>query len=85
MPQESLARRVEKLEEEMTALAGLLAQVGDLASQVSQLRAEMRAVLSAIRGEIRAGDEETRAEARDLGAAADEPRLRRPRPNPALR
>ena len=72
MAQEFLAKRVEKLEEEMTALAGLPAQVADLATQVSQLRVEMRDGFSAIRDEIRAGDEETRRQLREEIRAGDD-------------
>ena len=72
MPQETLVKRVEKLEEEMTTLAQLPAQVADLASQVSQLRVEMRTGFSAIRDEIRAGDEQTKRELRDEIRAGDE-------------
>src|SRR5438128_141748 len=71
MPQESLVKRVEKLEGEMTALAGLPAQVADLAAQVSQLRVEMRAGFSAIRDEIRAGDAGTIGQLRDEIRAGD--------------
>ena len=72
MPQESLETRVEMLEEQMTALAGLPAQVAELASQVSQLRVEMHAGFSAIRDEIGAGDDETMRQLREEIRAGDE-------------
>ena len=53
----------------MTILEQLPARVDALALQVSQLRDEMHAEFSAVRGEIEAGDEETR---RVLRGAADE-------------
>jgi hypothetical protein len=64
MPPQTLVGRVVKLENEMAALRELPAQVAELASQVLQLRGEMRAEFLAIRGEIRAGDEETRSQLR---------------------
>jgi hypothetical protein len=48
-----LERRVEILEQLPTRVAGV-------ASQIVQLRDEMQSGFSALRGEIRAGDEETR-------------------------
>jgi len=47
-------------------------RVGALESQFVQLRNEMRAEFSALRGEIRAGDEETRRELRSEIRAGDE-------------
>ena len=64
MPPQFIVGRVVELEHEMTALRELPAQVSELASQVLQLRGEMRAEFLAIRGEIRAGDEETRSQLR---------------------
>ncbi len=72
MPQESLEKRVEKLEDAMTGFAGLPPQVAELASRVSQLGGEMRVGFSAIRDEIRAGDEETRRQLREEIRIGDE-------------
>ena len=71
MPQESLEKRVEKLEDAMTGFAGLPPQVAELASRVSQLGGEMRVGFSAIRDEIRAGDEQTKRELREEIRAGD--------------
>lgn len=64
MQPQTLDRRVERLETRVTALEQLPARMDALVVQVSQLRDEMRAEFSAIRGglhdEMRAGDEETR-------------------------
>ena len=66
MPPQTLAARTERLEERVTALEELPARIEALTLQVSQLREEMHAEFSAVRTEIRAGDEETR---RVLGEA----------------
>ena len=64
MPKPSLPGRVAILEEKVDSLAELPARVAGLESQILQLRAEMHAEIHAmgetLRGEIRAGDEETR-------------------------
>lgn len=64
MPQ-TLEKRVATLEAQMMELRELPARVAEVGSQIVQLRAEMRSEFSAtimlLRGEIRAGDEETRA------------------------
>ena len=72
MPPQSLVARVVKLEEEMLTLRELPAQVSELASQILQLRGEMRAEFSAIRPEIGPGDELTRSELRTEIRAGDE-------------
>ena len=67
MPQPSIERRVEKLEETVASLAGLPERVMALESQIVQFRSDVGVEFSAIREEmrqireeIRAGDEETR-------------------------
>ena len=60
MPPQPLARRVERLEQRMTALEELPGRVGALESQIVQLRGEMHGEFAALRMEMRAGDEETR-------------------------
>jgi len=67
MPQQTLARRVERLEEAVENLQRLPEQVDSLAVrldrmevQIVQLRDEMHSEFSAVRAEMRAGDEETR-------------------------
>jgi len=60
MEPQTLESRVESLEQRVTLLEQLPARVDALTLQVSQLRDEMHAEFSAVRGEIRAGDEETR-------------------------
>ena len=60
MAPERLENRVEILERTMHALEGLPDRVTALESQVLQLRDEMHAEFSALRVEIRGGDEETR-------------------------
>jgi predicted phage gp36 major capsid-like protein len=57
---QTLAKRVDNLEERVTRLEELPARVDALTLQVSQLRDEMRVEFSAVRDGIRAGDEETR-------------------------
>jgi hypothetical protein len=52
MSPQTLARRVEKLEERVTILEELPARIDDLTSQISQLREEMRGEFSAVRGEM---------------------------------
>ena len=60
---QDLEKRVEILEDRVDLLEQLPARVAGLASQVVQLRDEMRAEFSAVRTElrqeIRAGDQET--------------------------
>jgi len=60
MPKPILTERVEILEEKVGALEQLPARVAAVESQLVQLRTEMRDEFSALRGEIREGDEETR-------------------------
>ena len=72
MATQTLATRVDSLEERVTRLEELPARVDALTLQVSQLRDEMRVEFSAVRDEIRAGDEETRRTLRDEIRAGDE-------------
>lgn len=72
MAPQTLAARMDSLEARVTLLEQLPARVDALALQVSQLRDEMRSEFSAVRGEIRAGDEETRRTLRDEIRAGDE-------------
>jgi hypothetical protein len=60
MSLESLEARMDRLERRVEALEQLPQRMDALAAQIVQLRGEMRSEFSAIRGEIRAGDEETR-------------------------
>lgn len=72
MTPQTLAARVERLEERVTLLEQLPARVDALTLEISQLREEMRAEFSAVRIEIRAGDEETRRSLREEIRAGDE-------------
>jgi hypothetical protein len=56
---------MDSLEARVTLLEQLPARVDALALQVSQLRDEMRSEFSAVRGDVQAGDEETRHALRD--------------------
>ena len=69
MPPETIESRVDRLERRMTDLEKLPDRVTAIESQIVQLRAEMHSEFSAVREEIRAGDEETR---RVLGERIDE-------------
>ena len=60
MPESTLPERVTVLEKNVEELTSLPSRVGALASQIVQLREEMRVEFSAVRAEIREGDEETR-------------------------
>jgi hypothetical protein len=66
MPQRSLAGRVKILEESVGSLEELPERTAGIESQLLQFREENRAEHSAIRAEIRAGDEETRRVAQAL-------------------
>ena len=55
MAPQTLAARMDSLEARVTLLEQLPARVDALASQVSQLRDEMRSEFSAVRGEIQTG------------------------------
>jgi hypothetical protein len=57
-----LEKRVEILENTVGGLEELPARVAGCEQQILQLRAEMRSEFSAVRVEMRAGDEETRRE-----------------------
>ena len=60
MPPQQLTNRVEVLERKMEMLDGLPDRVASLESQVVLLRGEMHAEFSALRTEVRSGDEELR-------------------------
>jgi hypothetical protein len=60
MPDSTLPERVTVLEQKVEELASLPSRVGALELQIGQLRDEMRVEFSAVRAEIREGDEETR-------------------------
>ena len=60
MPESTLPERVTVLEQNVEELASLPSRVGALELQIVQLRDEMRVEFSAVRAEIREGDEETR-------------------------
>jgi predicted phage gp36 major capsid-like protein len=72
MATQALAARVDRVEQRVTLLEELPGRVDALALQVSQLRDEMHTEFSAVRNEIRAGDEETRRVLRDEIRAGDE-------------
>ena len=72
MPSQTLAGRVESLESRVAVLEQLPAKFDALALQISQMREEIRGEFSALRTEIRAGDEETRRVLRDEIRAGDE-------------
>lgn len=72
MPRESLAERMDKLERRVEILERLPEQVAALASQIVQLREEMRSEFSAVRGDVRARDEQVIATLRDEIRAGDE-------------
>ena len=69
MPPETIENRVDQLELRVTELEKLPERLTAVESQIVQLRTEMRDEFSAVRQEIRAGDEETR---RVLGERIDE-------------
>jgi archaellum component FlaC len=60
MPSQPIGNRVDRLEECVTELEKLPERVTRVELQIVQLRSEMRDEFSAVRQEIRAGDEETR-------------------------
>ena len=77
MPPQTIERRVEKLEEQVTTLQQLPARVDALSVQISQLREDLGAKISAmdarisgteksLREEILASDDRIRAQARML-------------------
>src|SRR5713101_4874042 len=72
MPPQTLVRRIESLESRVAVLEQLPARFDALALQISQMREEIRGEFSALRSEIRAGDEETRRVLRDEIRAGDE-------------
>ena len=60
MAQESLEKRMDRLERRVEILERLPDRVTAVESQIVLLRDEMRSEFSAVRAEIRGGDEETR-------------------------
>ena len=60
MARQSIEQRVDALELRVTRLDGKRGRLDTIESQIVQLRTEMHDGFSAIRAEIRAGDEETR-------------------------
>ncbi len=72
MPPETFVGRVESLESRVIVLEQLPEKLDALALQISQMRDEMRGEFSALRSEIRTGDEETRRVLRDEIRAGDE-------------
>ncbi|MEP7309390.1 MAG: hypothetical protein ABJA98_28125 [Acidobacteriota bacterium] len=65
MAQKSLERRVEVLEKRVDILEQLPERVRAVELQIVQLREDLRGEFSALRAEIRAGDEDTRRVLRD--------------------
>jgi hypothetical protein len=72
MATQTLAARVDRLEQRVTLLEELPARVDALGLQISQLRDEMRSEFSAARGEIHIGDENTCRTLRDEIRMGDE-------------
>jgi len=72
MPPQTFVGRVESLESRVIVLEQLPEKLDALALQISQMRDEMRGEFSALRSEIRTGDEETRDVLRDEIRAGDE-------------
>jgi hypothetical protein len=71
MPPQTIENRVDRLEERVTELEKLPERVTAIESQIVQFRSEMHVEFSAVREEIRAGDDETR---RVLGEQISETR-----------
>lgn len=65
MPPQILVGRIERLESRVAVLEQLPEKFDALASQISQMREEIRGEFSALRSEIQAGDEETRRSLRE--------------------
>ena len=72
MAQESLEVRMDRLEKRVGILEQLPERVTALESQIVLLRDEMRSEFSAVRGEIRDGDEQVIKTLRDEIRAGDE-------------
>jgi hypothetical protein len=72
MATQTLAARMDNVEQRVTRLEELPARVDALALQISQLGDEMHGEFSTVRDEIRGGDEETRRTLRDEIRAGDE-------------
>jgi len=71
MARETLEKRVDNLNQRVTAVEQLPERVTALESQIVQLRGEMRSEFSAIRGEMREQGQELRQEMRDLFAQSE--------------
>ena len=69
MPPKTIESRVDNLERRVTDLETLPDRITAVESQIVQLRTEMRGEFSAVREEIRSGDEEA---CRVLGVRIDE-------------
>ena len=69
MPPQTIENRVDQLERRVTELERSPERITAVESQIVQLRTEMRGEFSAVREEIRSGDEQTR---RVLGERIDE-------------
>jgi hypothetical protein len=72
MAQESLEKRMDRLERRVEILEQLPERVTAVESQIVLLRDEMRSEFSAVRGEIRAGDEQVIKTLREEIRAGDE-------------
>ena len=72
MATQTLAARVDRLEQRVTLLEELPTRVDALALQISLLRDEMGSEFSAVRGGIHSGDENTCRTLRDAIRAGDE-------------
>ena len=70
MAQQTLADRVGIIERKVTSLEKLPARMDALELQILQFREEVRVEFSAVRTEMKAGDEETRREISALGTDA---------------
>jgi len=73
MPRQSIAARVERLEQRVTILEELPGRLDAISTQISQLSDEMHREFSNVRDEIRAGDKETgRSLREEIRASNDE-------------
>jgi phosphoglycerate-specific signal transduction histidine kinase len=72
MPSQTVVRRIENLEQRVTALEELPGRLDVLGEQILQLRSEMHGEFSALRAEMRSGDEESIRALRDEIRAGDE-------------
>ena len=74
MPAQMLESRVERLERRVNRLEQLPERMTTLESQIVLLRTELRDEFSAIRQELRSGEEETRRLREDMRAGDEETR-----------